>query len=364
MPLSFYVITGGNTFGEKRKIMVVLIKDVVDYMFSSALDKIVFSTDQASALFRLSLGDREIISETYVPDANGKISVLDLQDLVEPYLVSNLIEQFSYQITDAAGASINKNFVVQFCAAEASLDAKPFMGSYFLTALMGEKVTSTGRKEFLHLVVFEATAVSASCMYLTASGYQTKIKSLDNITDLNKVVTVDVSPENFTDDVGDLFYYTIHAGNRSQSFQMDLSCPDAAPCLLFTNSFGCQETIYCTGTHTLSPEFERNSTMIDGKLHHFLIEEKRVFEANTGVLNTGMALWADELFRSKEIYLLEGSRIGKEIVITESESLRTNDLDAMPTFTFEYRYAQRNQNILQLPQAGRVFDNTFDNTFE
>lgn len=333
-------------------------------MFSSALDKIVFSTDQASATFRLSLGEQEILNETYVPDANGKVSIVDLHDLVEPYLASNLIEQFSYQITDAAKATVSKNFVVQFCAAEASVDAKPFMESYFLSTLLGEKVTSSGRKEFLHLVVFEATPVSVTCLFLTSSGYQTKNVSLDELTGLNQVVTIDVSPDKFTDEAGELFSYTVNVGNRSQVFQMDLSCPDAAPCLLFTNSFGCQETIYCTGTHTLDPEYGRSSTVIDGKFRNYYIEEKRTFKANTGLLNTAMSLWADDLFRSKEIYLLEGIQPGKEVTITDSESKRTNDLDALPAYTFEYRYAQRNQNILQLPRAGRVFDNTFDNTFE
>ena len=344
--------------------MVVLIKDVANYMFSSALDRIIFSTDQASASFRLFLGDKEIINETYVPDSGGKITIMDLQDLVEPYLASNLIEQFSYQIVDAASASVNKTFIVQFCAAEASMDAKPFMESYFLSTLMGEKVTSSGRKEFLHLVVFEATSVSVSCMYLTASGHQVKTKSLDDVTNLNQVVTIDISPDNFTDAIGELFTYTVRAGKRSQVFLLDLSCPDAAPCLLFTNSFGCQETVYCTGTHALEPEYDRSSTMVDGKLRNYRIEEKRMFKANTGILNVAMSLWADDLFRSKEIYLLEGIQPGKEVTITDSESKRTNDLDALPAYTFEYRYAQRNQNILQLPRAGRVFDNTFDNTFE
>ena len=191
MPLSFYVLLCKNTFGEKYKIMVVLIKDVTDYMFSSAMDKIVFTTDQASAVFRLSLGEQEILNETYVPDVSGKVSVLDLHDLVEPYLASNLIERFSYQITDAAGASVNKTFVVQFCAAESSMDAKPFMENYFLSTLLGEKVTSFGRKEFLHLIVFEATPVSVTCLYLTASGYQAKNIALDDITGLNQVVTLD-----------------------------------------------------------------------------------------------------------------------------------------------------------------------------
>lgn len=345
--------------------MIVLINDVADYMFSSALDKIIFSTDQGSASFLLTMGEQVILNETYVPDANGRITIRDLQDLLEPYLSSNLIETFAYKITDMAGASVDKTFVVQFCAAEATMNAKEFMKSYFLSTLMGCKETSSGRKEFVHLVVFEETPVVVTCMYLTAAGgYETKQKTLPSITTVNQVCTVDVSPESFQDTTGTLFQYGVKAGSRLMIFQLNLDCPDAAPCLLFTNSFGCQETIYCTGSHALEPEFNRSSSVIDGKLRHYRIEENRIFKANTGILNSDMSIWADDLFRSKEIYLLDGDRPGKEITITESESKRTNDLDALPMFSFEYRYAQRNHNILQLPRAGRVFDNTFDNTFE
>jgi hypothetical protein len=35
----------------------------------------------------------------------------------------------------------------------------------------------------------------------------------------------------------------------------------------------------------------------------------------------------------------------------------------MPRFTFSYQYAQRIQNVLQMDRVGRIFDNTFDHTF-
>ena len=133
---------------------------------------------------------------------------------------------------------------------------------------------------------------------------------------------------------------------------------------MFTNSFGCQETFYCTGTHEVDPQFSRSASLIGGKYRNYLIDENRVFSANTGVLNVPMSMWADDLFRSREVYLLEDNIPGKEITITESDSKRTNDYEAMYIYTFKYRYAQRNHNILHLPKSGRIFDFTFDNTFE
>lgn len=345
--------------------MITVLKDVADYMFSSALDKITILTDQPEVQFKLLYGDTEILNETYVPDAEGKITILDLQDLIEPYLASKLIGGFFYVIVVAGKTDTVRGFTVQYCAAESSLDAKEFMLTHFLTAMIGgDKITAMGRKEFLHLVVSESTEVVVSCDYRTTDDkLVSKEFVLDTLPAHQEVATIDVSPDSFISDLGTMVRYTVTAGGRVQYYQIDLACPDAAPCLLFTNSFGCQETFYCTGTHTLEPEYERSSAMIDGMFRHYHIEENRVFKANTGILNTPMSLWADDLFRSKEIYLLEGERPGKEIAITESESTRTNDYDNLPAYTFSYRYAQRNQNILQLSRAGRVFDNTFDNTF-
>jgi hypothetical protein len=344
--------------------MIVLVKDIPAYAFSSGLNELVFATDQNKAVLSLTAGEKEILSETYIPDASGRITINDLQGLIEPYLVTNLIERCSYRITDGSSEQ-NKNFTVQFCAAESSMPAADFMAGYFLSTLMGEKVTAIGRKEFVHLVTTEACPVIATCVYYRdEDGLSTHEVSLRQVTDTDKIVTVEVSPELLVKPGFELVRYIIHAGVRTQTFSLDPDAPDVAPVLLFTNSFGCQETVYCTGTHALEPEYARSTAYTNGMFRNYRIDETKVFKANTGVLTHEMALWLDDLFRSKEIYLLEGTTVGKEITITESESKRSNDPDHLPFFTFSYRYAQRNHNILQLPRAGRVFDNTFDYTFE
>ena len=80
-----------------------------------------------------------------------------------------------------------------------------------------------------------------------------------------------------------------------------------------------------------------------------------------------MANWLDDLFRSKCVRvanLYDGTVVpGKEVLITDSKSSYSNDDAELPRFTFTYQYAQRNHNVVQLERAGRIFDNTFDNTF-
>lgn len=345
--------------------MIVLIQGIPDYVFSSALDEFIFTTDASSANFCLKKGSEVILDENYVPDDKGRITIYDLQRLIEPYLQTNLIESFSYTITDSFGITQSNSFTVQYCTAESSLSARSFMEKYFLSSLMGgDKVTALGRKEVVHLVTTQACSVKVVCTYWEDGALAVSEKTVMEVTELNKVVTVDVSPSLFEEAGSQLVKYYVKAGERTQSFLVDDECPDVAPILLFTNSFGCQETFYCTGTQELDPQFSRSASLIGGKYRNYLIEENRVFSANTGILNVHMSMWADELFRSREIYLMDNNIVGKEITILESDSKRTNDYDAMYSYTFKYRYAQRNHNILHLPRAGRVFDYTFDDTFE
>ena len=252
--------------------MIVLVKDIPAYAFSSGLNELVFATDQNKAVLSLTVGEKEILSETYIPDASGRITINDLQGLIEPYLATNLIERCSYRITDGSSEQ-NKNFTVQFCAAESSMPAADFMAGYFLSTLMGEKITAIGRKEFVHLVTTEACPVTATCVYYRdEDGLSTREVSLRQVTDTDKIVTVEVSPELLVKPGFELVRYIIHAGVRTQTFSLDPDAPDVAPVLLFTNSFGCQETVYCTGTHALEPEYVRSTAYTNGMFRNYRID--------------------------------------------------------------------------------------------
>lgn len=98
---------------------------------------------------------------------------------------------------------------------------------------------------------------------------------------------------------------------------------------------------------------------------NYRITEQRTFNADTGYLGTDMANWADDLFRSDEVYLVNFiggvAKVGKRVTLSDSKSKRDNLRDSVPRFS--YTYAQRQHNVLDLQRAGRIFDNTFDNTF-
>jgi hypothetical protein len=275
------------------------------------------------------------------------------------------VETFSIYIEDGADNK-ERSFKVQYCAAETWLEAEDFMENNFLTTMQGKKTTAKGFREFVHFLLSESAEMDVYARYYDPSSMDMfeETVATKTLTTKGKVLTEDVSPANYQKEGYSLVSYRVVVGERKQEYIVLKNTPDAAPALAFTNSFGCQETIYCTGTHSLEPEHTRSSGYLSGMFRSYDIEENKIFKANTGTLSHAMANWADDLLRSREIYLLNGETIVKEITITESENKRTNDDDNRPVYTFSYRYAQRNHNILSEAKAGRIFDNTFDFTFQ
>ena len=328
--------------------------------FTSGMPDVdIVGLDGTSQLVTITCDGEQLLQENLWP-WGGHITLKELGELLEPYARKQLVSS-----VEISAGEVTATFQVLYAMVDVGIDAQEFYESYFLSILMGTKVTARGRRELLWYYGEDTAAVTAEYSDGSTAEFEPAvIGASDTFT------CIDVSPDAFITVDKQLVAYTASAGNRHQRFEMDFGDPDCAPILEFYNSFGVWEYIYCTGTHQVSPEFKRSSTRIGGLLKNYRIEETRTFKADTGFLNTAMANWADDLFRSVEVYVvnvIDGEVVsadgGKEVVITESKSDRTNDDDHLPRFTFSYQYAQRIHNVLQMDRVGRIFDNTFDHTF-
>ena len=329
------------------------------YFTSGMPDVTIAGTDGTPQQVTINCDGEQLLQESLWPVSNI-ITLTDLGELLEPYARKQLV----CSVTISAGGTTSV-FTVLYAMVDVGISAETFYNGYFLSVLMGTKVTARGRRELLWYYGADGAAVTAEYADATQGSF-----SVQAVGGSGTYTCIDVSPDNFVATGKQLVAYTVRAGSRSQRFEMDLSEPDCAPILEFYNSFGVWECIYCTGTHRVSPEYKRSSARIGGLLRNYKIEETRVFKADTGILTTAMANWAEDLFRSDEVYVvnvINGSVTnadgGKEVVITDSKSDITNEDDFMPRFTFSYQYAQRIQNVMQMNRVGRIFDNTFDHTF-
>ena len=346
---------------------ITVTTTLAEEYFSASIPDIDFSITGDAAVVTFTGNSGEVILETTLYPVAGHIRLRDLSGLVDEYAKAALVLHLSISIQEMVGQSASGSPTVLstdvvFCRADISEDAATFCSGRFLSLLMGTKITALGRLEYLHFVGSGIAAVTAHYSDGTTGSFTPTVTQGND-----DYKTIDVSASNFLTTGKTLTYYVVTVGSRTQRYNIDFAAPDAAPILLFTNSFGVQELLYCTGEHEVKPEYTRSSAYMDGMMRNYRIEEVRKFEADTGVMNTAMANWADELFRSDEIYICNfynnTINVGKEITIIDSKSERSNLLNAIDRFTFSYRYSQRNNNVLQLQRAGRIFDNTFDNTF-
>lgn len=329
------------------------------YFTSGMPDVTIAGTDGTPQQVTINCDGEQLLQESLWPVSNI-ITLTDLGELLEPYARKQLV----CSVTISAGSTTSV-FTVLYAMVDVGISAETFYNGYFLSVLMGTKVTARGRRELLWYYGTGGASVTAEYADGTTGSFTAQA-----VGGSSTYTCIDVSPGNFVTAQKQLVSYTVRAGNRSQRFEMDLSEPDCAPILEFYNSFGVWEYIYCTGTAEASSDFKRSSARIGGRLRNYKIEETRVFKGDTGILNRAMANWAEELFRADEVYVVNvvngsvtDSSGGKEVVVTDSKSVNKNDDDYMPRFTFSYQYAQRIHNVLQMDRVGRIFDNTFDHTF-
>ena len=328
--------------------------------FSSTLPDVRFAAT-GQTLVTISIDGDTVFSENLWP-VDGYITLEDLRDLVEPY--ADIRQTVTLAITATVGASYSASATVVCCHADFGEEtAANYLDQHFLSILQGKKLTALGRLELLPV---QGTGAVATCTATYDDG-TTRAFIADVYLEQSHFTEYDVSPSHFTSFNKTLIGYTISVGNRTQEYEVDLNAPDCAPILIFENSFGVEEVVYCTGTHRVDPSYKRSTAYIGRLQRNYRIEETRAFKADTGPLTIAMANWLDDLFRSRFVRvanLYHGSVVpGKEVLITDSKSAYGNDDAEMPRFTFTYQYAQRNHNVVQLQRAGRIFDNTFDNTF-
>lgn len=365
----------------------LVIKDKFPKLaFSSALDSFSFemvgTRQNYSAKVEIIQGVDIILSETYVPDVNNEITIRDLSSLINPYLQEILFADFQVK-TQILKSESNEQmdyskilFTALYCKADVDMLAEDFISRFFLSTLMGDKVTAPGRKEYVHFVTTEEDFVVENERYLVAmqinvDWVDSDFKKTSDIlmwyielsTADTQRVTMDISPDKFERKDLVLVGYTVIVGNRRQRYVVDNECPDTNPAIAFINSFGCQETLYFTGTNEIEPSIKRNAAYMNGIYRNYHVEEERNFKADTGVIPESMLCLIDDLARSTDTYLIEKGEIGREITITDSETKRDNNLDTLFRASITYRVASRNQNILSPLRPAKTFDKTFDKTY-
>lgn len=309
----------------------------------------------------IEINDYDIFNERLYP-YNGRIELQNIDSIVMPYVYKDGYANMDITVTEQSVSPITvAHSVVYYCATDIEGSAQDFFANYFLTLLDGMKMTAEGRAEFLAVVGEEP--MKAYCYYDDGSRTEVAVSGSKR----NHFKLFDVSPSLFKVSGKDLTGYTIVCGGRMMRYQIDGSMQEVNPAIVFENSFGIQETLYCVGTQTAESKFERSFARFGGMKRMYQSEEIRSITCDTGFLPQSQQLWINELVRSKSVNIMvyeDGAwKEGKEIVITDSKTATTNDDDFIFRASFTYELSQKNHNVFSERRIGKVFDATFDYTF-
>jgi hypothetical protein len=330
------------------------------FCFSSALKDIVIESDTDVAVTFAAAGEI-FLSEAYTPDNENRIYIRDLAKLFLTYIPrTTLRADFIITLTPDGAAAQTIHTTVLYGLAEIDVPATDFLTGRFLTLLPGEKITFAGQKEFLSLYPAEQTNVAA-CAYYPSGVWTTKNMVINTV---NQIVTIDVSPAALFENPEQINYYTIAAGNRYFTFYIKPVLPPEFTQYVFLNAFGVKETFIPGAITTRENKYDNKFGRFSGRYRKYSDEVVKNYTANTGILTDAMAGWMEDLFLSKDVFLLTGSGIEEEIVIEESTVKRMTAPDELPAFEFKYRLSKFNQHEYSLSKATRIFDDSFDYTFE
>ena len=253
--------------------------DIGSWHFVTELD-VIEVTSASDVSFSITNNGGSLLSSTYTP-VDGKVRIYHLARLLRP-----LIDEVTATFTFTADSTSKTVHVVQ-SGVTVSESAGTFLPSFFLSTVMTERDTSLERKELLTLLPIEQLlpTVQAVCSYWDGDAVVTDTKTITTTgMTANTPFEVDVSAAQFVDTtLGELVAYSIVAGERTMRYRVT-SLPTAEYAMLFRNTFGAWEPIYFAGMTEDSPEYTRETSMVNGALKLYNLEETASFKSWTGPL--------------------------------------------------------------------------------
>ncbi len=332
--------------------------DIGSWHFVSELD-VLEVTAAANVEVRITAADGAVLLDgTYIP-VDGVARVYHLHKLLSP-----LIMEVTADFTLTVGGVSKTVHVVQSRVA-VSEPASEFLPSFFLSTVMAERDTALGRKELLTVLSIESAVpdVVAVASYWNGSAVVTASHTLAQGLTAGAVTEIDVSPHQLVDTtLGALVGYTVTCGERTMRYRVT-SLPTVRHALLLRNNFGAWEPLYFQGMTEDVPEYTRDTALVNGRLTLYHLEETAVQKSYTGPLRPAGVSLARDLARSSDVVLLDRGVATDAVVITAVDVKHSDEDKAIADMTFTWRRSSLLSAHLVPVRTPKLFDETFDETY-
>ncbi len=346
-----------------------LITAIRPVMFSYELQCVEISTTEKTVRFRLLHGTDTLLSEDYAPDSQGRITLYDLNELVEAVIGNAPKGAFAV----ALGSAAVVEFEVLRCSVGMDCTAEEFLDTRFMTSGTDTRTTAPGRYELLNFYERE-TAHEVDVMRVLrnrATGEITRESAClvpAGAYSPGTVMSVEVSPDYILaqgdTQAYELVEYTVVCGNRKQRYRVTAAAA-ADPSVIYRNRFNVWDTYHFAGTLESDPQFERSQAWMNGQYVTYRTQEVMQFKAMTEPVPLGFECYVQDVARSPEIHRLDAAGASRELLtVTDCEIKTVNDDDALNVYTLTYRFADKVSAKAFTGARHRVFDDTFDNSYE
>lgn len=291
---------------------------------------------------------------------DGELSLHDIGGLISPYAERYLYVGVHVRMESLKGNKrLERDMTVRYCDGKVSSD-RDFLSTQFLT-LATRKSTSLHKSEMLYYVGTDK-AVTVIAVYADKSqkGFTLQAKQVSIYASM---MSIDVSPCFFNMEYNRLIMYTVSAGERKMIFVVDEYDEEYNPIVMFRNSFGMYEKAYCRGLKKRKVEVKRDQDYLKGQYRTLAQKEIVTYTADSGVIPKQMISFWEDVIRSKATYSMEndGARM---IAITGEKIEESNSDDELTRVSFNFRYSERVQHSVVRREKKRIFDDTFDETFD
>ena len=139
--------------------------------------------------------------------------------------------------------------------------------------------------------------------------------------------------------------------------------PTAEVAMLMRNAFGAWEAVYFAGMTEQSPDYTRETALVNGRLRLYNLEETDTRKCWTGPLRpSGVSLTRD-LARSRDVVLLERGVASDEVVVTAVDVKHTSADNDIADMTVTWRRSSLLSARLVPVRTPKLFDETFDETY-
>lgn len=325
------------------------------------------SSTEESVRVEIIVGNDSALSTTlYYPPNDSRVYLRNVAQLLFPFVDNELENDDSFDTSQLVKVVTNglsqQTFVIPTTIRIAE-DVESFTSRNFLSLLSGKKLTPEGATERLNVYAYktEFSDLQLVATWEIHGEYQQSRQVLiaDKEVEEHTFCAFDFSPKNFLQPhpLARLVQYEISFGERRQLYEIVPSLDGDCTTLTFINSFGQLEDFHAFGLTEEDHKYNRSSAIFPTGQRIYDIEANPEYELNTGLLEHGTQAQLEDLLRSRHVW------IGQEpIVITDASHKPTSNIYARTNSTLTYQFTKG--PAVEVNKRIRIFDDTFDDTFE